>query len=384
MADSMYYCVKVSADGKFSDAYDLSSDLASVVWEERNCDPAMLTVVVPDPYKVMGHALREGMWLQYELGTENDHTVVFCGIIYTVEASFPPAGIPKLTLKAYDGLKELGMHRYSAPRQDEASIFDVVQAVVGDPSYKFATTMVDISTAFMVQEALMAQTDLAYLATLCQEHDCFMFVRANTGTSGDFTFTDAATLMKQPPDVTLSYGRTGTANPMIEFEATVDADSLHVPDAVSSFEWLTGAPIAPIKRTPDSPLLADDPYLDENLAAIDDSEKRGKLAGLIAAAAAAEATIQGLRLKGGEAEASEPLGPFSSVSAMQHKAENWCSIHAFGMTGSGRTGGTPKLRASAPVQIDDVGGRFSGKWFVTEVRHTLGREGYHTEFSCKR
>lgn len=385
MSDSLYYCVKVSADGSFPpDAYDLSRDVAAVVWEERNNDPAMLTVTVPDPYKVMGHALREGMYLQYELGTENDHAVVFCGIIYTVEADFPGAGLPVLTLKAYDGLKELGMHKYSAPRGPEAPVSDVVSAIVADPAYKFASTTIDISAGFDVQEALMAQTDLAYLAALCHEHDCFMFVRPNPGTSGDFTFTDAATLMKQPPDVTLSYGRSGAESPMIEFHATVDADGLHVPDAVTSFEWLKGAPIAPITRTPDSPLTADDPYLDENLAAIADDDKRKALARLIAAADAAGETIKAMRLKGGDAEASEPLGPFSSVSAMQHKAENWTSIHAFGMAGSGRTGGTPKLRASAPVQIDDVGGRFSGRWFVTEVRHSLGRDGYHTEFSCRR
>ncbi|MGR9134505.1 phage late control D family protein [Rhizobium leguminosarum] len=54
------------------------------------------------------------------------------------------------------------------------------------------------------------------------------------------------------------------------------------------------------------------------------------------------------------------------------------------MTATGRTVGLPELRAGTVLQIEGVGKRFSGRWFVTSSDHSIGAGGYTTSFACRR
>ena len=54
------------------------------------------------------------------------------------------------------------------------------------------------------------------------------------------------------------------------------------------------------------------------------------------------------------------------------------------MTAHGKTVGLPKLRAGTLVNIQGIGARLSGTYFVTKTTHTLGESGYVTEFDCRR
>lgn len=51
--------------------------------------------------------------------------------------------------------------------------------------------------------------------------------------------------------------------------------------------------------------------------------------------------------------------------------------------GSGSTVGLPDLRAGSVVEIDGLGDRFSGRYFVTATTHTLGDSGYTVQFDCR-
>lgn len=50
----------------------------------------------------------------------------------------------------------------------------------------------------------------------------------------------------------------------------------------------------------------------------------------------------------------------------------------------GKTVGLPALRAGTLVNIQGIGVRLSGTYFVTKTTHTLGENGYVTEFDCRR
>lgn len=52
--------------------------------------------------------------------------------------------------------------------------------------------------------------------------------------------------------------------------------------------------------------------------------------------------------------------------------------------GSGSTVGLTSLRAGSVLQIDGLGKRFSGRYFVTATTHTIGDGGYTTQFECRR
>ena len=54
------------------------------------------------------------------------------------------------------------------------------------------------------------------------------------------------------------------------------------------------------------------------------------------------------------------------------------------VTASGSTVGLPDLRAGSTIEVDGVGKRFSGKYFVTSTTHTLGSAGYTTSFNARR
>lgn len=52
--------------------------------------------------------------------------------------------------------------------------------------------------------------------------------------------------------------------------------------------------------------------------------------------------------------------------------------------GNGSTVGLPDLRAGVVLQIDGLGDRFSGRYFVTASTHTIADSGYTTQFECRR
>lgn len=54
------------------------------------------------------------------------------------------------------------------------------------------------------------------------------------------------------------------------------------------------------------------------------------------------------------------------------------------LTGSGATVGLPDLRTGTVLDIDGLGSRFSGRYFVTATTHTIGDSGYTTQFECRR
>jgi phage protein D len=51
---------------------------------------------------------------------------------------------------------------------------------------------------------------------------------------------------------------------------------------------------------------------------------------------------------------------------------------------NGSVPGLPDVRAGTVLEIDGVGDRFSGRYFVTGTTHTIGDSGYTTQFECRR
>ena len=50
---------------------------------------------------------------------------------------------------------------------------------------------------------------------------------------------------------------------------------------------------------------------------------------------------------------------------------------------TGSVVGTPDLRAGSHLEIDGLGLRFNGRYFVTATTHALGNSGYTTQFECR-
>jgi phage protein D len=52
--------------------------------------------------------------------------------------------------------------------------------------------------------------------------------------------------------------------------------------------------------------------------------------------------------------------------------------------GTGSIVGLPDIRAGVALEIDGLGERFSGRYFVIATNHTIGDGGYTTQFECRR
>jgi phage protein D len=52
--------------------------------------------------------------------------------------------------------------------------------------------------------------------------------------------------------------------------------------------------------------------------------------------------------------------------------------------GTGSVVGLPDLRAGTVLEIDGLGVRFSGRYFVVSTTHAIGDSGYTTQFECRR
>lgn len=126
----------------------------------------------------------------------------------------------------------------------------------------------------------------------------------------------------------------------------------------------------------------DDRFLDENLTEFRQHhpEQADQLEALLDAAVSLQ---EGLREELGSVE-RQATPAFTTRQELEERARNQFSTSLHGMRGSGSMPGNQRIRAQASIGIYDVGGRFSGLWYLSQVRHTLNSEGYQTDITCQR
>src|SRR5438309_2040057 len=125
MAGDLYWRMSVNSSGV---QYDASDDISSLTIEQQEGTPDRLTATLADPFKVLGHAIQEGMDVEVELGAADDHAVVFRGRIYKVDGSFPTEQTPTLQLNAYDPSMRMGLRKRNRVFTDMA-LSDIVKQV---------------------------------------------------------------------------------------------------------------------------------------------------------------------------------------------------------------------------------------------------------------
>ncbi len=377
MTGDLYYRVSISAGPA---AYDLSHDLTALTVDEQGSRPHQLTVELGDPYKVLGHALQEGMSVDVDLGTADDHSIVFRGRIYKVDGTFPENEVPTLTLTAYDesmrmglrkrNLAHTGMTLSALVREIAGNYFNgnVVDNLRGDPEFT--------GNGIRQQD----ETDLAFLLRLGDRYGAEMFVIS--GDEADtLHFESRYHIMTADPSVALYHGRCGAPARLIRFEAGSDVGNIELPRVFSGMDYNSGEPTeaaSPVEDVGET----EDPFSDENLGAFSEREPE-RAARLEALLSAAETMPAALREEmGGDERVHVPGG--ASREELDILALNQFSSSMNGMRGSGTAVGNHRIRSQSNILIYDVGGRFSGTWYLSRVRHVLDKQGYQTEIECRR
>jgi phage protein D len=91
------------------------------------------------------------------------------------------------------------------------------------------------------------------------------------------------------------------------------------------------------------------------------------------------------RAFGGKREEVRVDVPIASQEEADQRARAIYNERALQLvTGSGSTIGLPDLRAGHVIELDGLGPRFSGLYYVTQATHSIGNGGYLTTFSVKR
>jgi uncharacterized protein len=379
MGKDLYYRVSITAGNA---AFDLSPDLNSLTIEEDNDKPDQLTIQMSDPFKVFSHALQEGMEVEVDLGTVEDHSLIFRGQIYRTEGNFPQESVPSLALVAYDRSMKMGLRKRSRPWSD-LKLSEIVTTIAGE---YFAPGNIEVNlkgdpsfTGNGIRQ--QNETDLAFLFRLAARYDCETFVVADE--SGDtLHFIAQYHIMQAEPEITLYHGRSGVPNRLLNFEATADVSDIQLSRVFSGMEYETGEPVEPTTAPVEAVGSTQDPFLDENLAIFRARypDKAAQLQTLLSGAGAIQAA---LRADLGGVERQTTPG-FTSSDELGVRAENQFSTSLHGMRGSGTALGNHRIRAQASMLIADAGGRFSGTWYLSQVRHLLDAQGYQTEFQCQR
>jgi phage protein D len=77
--------------------------------------------------------------------------------------------------------------------------------------------------------------------------------------------------------------------------------------------------------------------------------------------------------------------PVGSLQEARELAISLLRERAYGyLTGSGHVIGLPDLRPGDNVELQGLGKRFSGEYYVTKVEHAIGSSGYTTHFDVRR
>jgi phage protein D len=381
MAGDLFHRVGIQAG---TTEYDLSQDLSSFTIEEASAKPAELTVNLSDPFNVFSHALQEGMTVEVDLGTAEEHSLMFRGRIYKVESSSPETGVSTLRLLAYDASMAMGLRRRNRPWTD-MTLSEIVNEIAGDyfdPRLVEVSLMADGDPRFEGNGIRQRdKTDLEFLHGLARRYGCEMFVMPEE--DGDALHFEAQYhIMSEDPAVSLYHGRCDTPGRLLSFEANSNVANIQLPRALSGIDYGTGEATEVTTTTVEQVGTTDDQFADENMTAFRERhpDRAGSLEGLISGAGAVQ---EALRDELGTVE-RQAVATFTTEEELNVISANQFSTSIHGMRASGSADGNPRIRAQANIDIANVGGRFSGTWYLSQVRHVLNDQGYQTEFECQR
>jgi phage protein D len=266
---------------------------------------------------------------------------LFTGSITALEGQFPDGRAPEITVLAEDRLQDLRMTRRTRTFAD-VSDADVFQQVAGDYGL---TPSVSINGPTHKVLAQVNQSDLAFLRERARAVDAELWMDGSS-----LNVKQHSNRTSQP--VTLAYG--------IELSAlTVAADVAHQRTSVAVNGWDVSGKSAIAHEAGES-AISSELGSDTSGASILKSAFGDRK----------EAIAHAVPLTSQEAQDA-------AEAAFRLRARQFVS-------GQGVSVPSAALRAGAFVDLRGLGPLFSGKYYVSEVRHLFDALGLRTEFTVER
>lgn len=291
-----------------------------------------------------------GNRIHVQMGYVDDQCSMAKGVITTLTPKFPETGPPTLGVSALDSLVKL---RDRKPKENDEKKFenksdsDIAKVIASRNNLKFKSDSSGRQDPVVAQGDLDEARFLKFLAAR-NDFDCFIGVDPDSG--------DETLYFKKPTD-----GREGGrireyvfewGKSLINFTPTLSISEQVSSVTVRGWNPRTKEAIVYTATKDDLPQGGDG--------------KNGPKAVEAAFGAKGDVIVNHPVVTGQEAQDL-------AISLLRERANKF-------IKGSGQVIGLPDLRPGDNVQLCGLGKRFSGRYYVTKVEHSLGSTGYLTQF----
>ena len=302
-------------------------------------DMAVLSVIDTDFRWSAAAELEPGRELRISFGYGRNLAEVFVGEITAVEISAEPRGGQRLVVRGYDRAHR--MHRGPKARTFlQMSDSDIASQIAGEIGLSADVTATSTVHKYVIQDNL---TD-------------WEFLRARARLNGHELQVHEQTLVfKKPPSTPADAVELRWGQNLLSFSAEMTAAEQVGEVEVRDWDPLAKQEIFGTAKRADT------------TTKIEERSTGGEVAGR-AFNDAARAVVVG-----------EPLESASHASAVAQAVLN--ELEQSFVSARGTTVGDTQLRLGSEITLADVGERFSGSYYPSEVTHTFDQGGFHSAFT---
>lgn len=288
----------------------------------------------------------EGNQIEIELGYQNNRAVKLKGHIMGMNVNFPESGAPTLTVRGYSLYHQLHRKKRRKPF-DAKTDSGIAREIAGALGLRPDVKEVDM------QHPLVSPIGTSYAAILEERAKRLNFeVKVKDDT---LIFKRPTYLVSASPALTLVWGES-----LRSFAPNV---SIHnMPTKIEARNTQTGQGGSKKEALVGSATVEDVPSV------------LGSTSGL---ARAKDSFGDSVLLAGDQRLASPGEAKSLPKAEMERRALDYIVAH-------GSCIGNPQLVSRQVIELKGLGKRFSGKYYVTSTTHTIGTNGYLTEFEAKR
>lgn len=325
-------------------------------WDAGNCRPQPKYEPPAQPQNA--GVFDPGQRLELRMGYMNQMTLMLTGEITTVEPNFPESGAPTLSVRGLNVLHSLRTEQHSE-HWDNRKDSDIATDLGNRPLIKDKAGLgIKVQTNPATDESpetfvmMHNQYDIVFLLERARRHgyELVLNEQSDTNPVRSLYFGPSAT-RRETPTYKLEWGRT-----LCSFKPKLCTAKQVSQVIVRGWDRQNNQPIEEsaswrdlVKSAPEQDRLA-------LLSQAFDNRKD-------------VITNQPMRNK---AEAKE-----KALDLLRRQLQDI-------ITASGATVGLPLLRAGRKVQIEGLGTRYSGRYYITSTTHTFGEGGYRTQFEGRR
>jgi uncharacterized protein len=331
----------------------------SVVTMPGTMDTFNMTLINAYPEMPWTHGegnflFNEGNAVKIELGYVDDVQAVFDGEITKLSPTFPESGPPTIGIEGHTRMHYLTLHRQTRTFRDVTDK-QIVERIARDLGLEVEVEDDGVKHDYVMQAN---QTDFEFLSerATASHSEVAMQGRKLTYKPGREAENEVFTLV-------WGHAQLGMAPhpntlPLRTFTPTMNALNQVQEVEVRGYDKRTKQPIVERAGTPD------------------------QITKMGASRSGSDVSASAFRRQRREIRVDTAVSTAEKAKQRAKAAFN-DRVMQF-LKGSGTTIGAPALRSGSVVKILGVGPRFSGRYYLKEVTHTIGSGGYTTSFNAER